>query len=43
MTETRAANQLPLPCKRCAGYGEAHYLTCPTLRYLGRGEAVMGS
>lgn len=22
----------PRPCKRCTGRGEAHYLTCPTLR-----------
>jgi hypothetical protein len=36
MTETRKRhiNQLPLQCKRCTGYGDAHYLTCPTLRYL---------
>jgi hypothetical protein len=43
VTETHAARQPLLLCKRCTGYGEAHYLTCPTLRYPGRGEAVMGS
>jgi hypothetical protein len=43
VTETRAANQLPLRCMRCTGYGEAHFLTCPALRYAGGGEAVMGS
>jgi hypothetical protein len=21
-----------LPCRKCTGYGDAHYLTCPTLR-----------
>ena len=24
---------VPAPCPRCTGYGDAHYLTCPTLRY----------
>jgi hypothetical protein len=24
---------LPLPCKKCTGYGDGHFLTCPTLRY----------
>ena len=23
---------VPAPCPRCTGYGDAHYLTCPTLR-----------
>jgi len=37
MADTRAdtrtgTNQVPLPCKKCTGYGDAHYLTCPTLR-----------
>jgi len=22
----------PAPCPRCTGLGDAHYLTCPTLR-----------
>ncbi len=25
-------NVLPAPCPRCTGPGDAHYLTCPTLR-----------
>lgn len=27
-----AKMQQPAPCKRCGGYGDAHYLTCPRLR-----------
>jgi hypothetical protein len=23
----------PAPCPRCTALGDAHYLTCPTLRY----------
>ena len=25
-------HRVPAPCPRCTGYGDAHYLTCPTLR-----------
>jgi len=25
---------MPAPCPRCTGLGDAHYLTCPTLRYV---------
>jgi len=27
-----SAPALPGPCPRCTGMGDAHYLTCPTLR-----------
>ena len=27
-----SAPALPGPCPRCTGLGDAHYLTCPTLR-----------
>ncbi len=26
---------MPAPCPRCTGPGDAHYLTCPTLRVYG--------
>jgi hypothetical protein len=25
-------NPMPRPCPKCCGRGDAHYLTCPTLR-----------
>ena len=32
----RSAEQVPQPCKRCAGMAPAHFLTCPTLRLGGQ-------
>jgi hypothetical protein len=30
-----APHVMPAPCRRCTGPGDAHYLTCPTLRLPG--------
>ena len=32
MTGVSYQHPMPAPCPRCTGYGDAHYLTCPTLR-----------
>ena len=32
MTGVAGQRPQPAPCLRCTGYGDAHYLTCPTLR-----------
>ena len=32
MTGVSYQHPVPVPCPRCTGYGDAHYLTCPTLR-----------
>ena len=32
MTGVSYQHPVPAPCPRCTGYGDAHYLTCPTLR-----------
>jgi hypothetical protein len=37
-THARNPNQLPLPCKRCTGYDDAHFLTCPTLATRGTAQ-----
>ena len=35
MTWEPGGNPVPAPCPRgCGGYGEAHKLTCPVLRYV---------
>ncbi len=32
MTAHPGQGGMPAPCPRCTGLGDAHYLTCPTLR-----------
>lgn len=32
MTPDNRLSHSPVACKRCTGRGNAHYLTCPTLR-----------
>ena len=33
MTGVAGQGTMPAPCPKCTGRGDAHYLTCPTLRY----------
>ena len=35
MTAQPGQGGMPAPCPRCTGLGDAHYLTCPTLRRQG--------